>query len=256
MSTDNYTVIIPQNGSQNLEQDEEYCILKKNNGVKETRIGFHEYGKLYSIPGLYELLFHDILKCVSPKTVCRYLKNVVEKNKSDMSDLCVLDLGAGNGIVGHELCSIGVDNVCGIDIEKNAEIAVERDRPHVYNKYYVEDLLRLSASLRKELEERSFNCMTTVAALGFDDIPPKVFAEGFNLLSTPAWVAFNIKETFLSAQDHTGFSSLIKKMIKEGIFEIQAKERYQHRLSMQGNPLYYIAVVGKKVADIPRGWML
>ncbi|MEF9426688.1 MAG: class I SAM-dependent methyltransferase [Candidatus Mariimomonas ferrooxydans] len=255
MSTGNYEVIIPENMPHGLKQNEEYFILKKNNGAEKTKIGFHEYGKIYSIPGLYEQLFYEKLKCASPKTVCKYLKEIVEENNSSMSDLCVLDLGAGNGMVGEELYNAGVEDIYGIDIEVNAKKAVERDRPDIYKKYYIEDLTRVSAPFRKELEEKSFNCMTAVDALGFGHIPPNAFTEAFNLLSTPARVAFNIKEDFLSDRDRTGFSNLIKKMIKEKRLEIHVKEHYCHRLSMQGKPLHYIAIVGKKVADIPGEWV-
>jgi hypothetical protein len=113
----------------------------------------------------------------------------------------------------------------------------------------------MSDSLREEMETESFNCLTTVAALGFGDIPPQAFAEGYNLLSTPAWVAFNIKESFLSEDDGSGFSILIKRMIKEGILDIHIQERYQHRLSMHGTPLYYVALVGRKISNIPDKWI-
>lgn len=96
-----------------------------------------------------------------------------------MNDLCVLDVGAGNGFVGQELRDAGVEKIYGVDIEINAKNAVDRDRPRVYKKYYVENFMCLPIPLKKEMEEKSFNCMTTVAALGFDDIPPNVFAEKF-----------------------------------------------------------------------------
>jgi hypothetical protein len=158
-------------------------------------------------------------------------------------------------MVGEELVKLGVDDVYGIDIEENAKKAVERDRPDTYTNYYIEDITEMSSTLRSELETESLNCMTTVAALGFGDIPPQAFAEGFNLLSTPAWVAFNIKETFLTHDDNSGFAGLIKKMIKASIFDVHLQERYQHRLSVDGTPLYYIVLVGKKTADIPDTWV-
>jgi SAM-dependent methyltransferase len=256
MITDDYSIILPDAQSQTLGQDEEYCILKGSNGAGEQRIRFHDYGTIYSIPGLYERLFYKKLKCTSPSTICGYLKEVVDNNDSDLSNMRTLDLGAGNGMVGEELNKIGVEKVCGIDIEENAKKAVERDRPDIYKKYLIEDITNMSVSLREELESESFNCMTTVAALGFGDIPPKAFTEGYNLLSTPAWVAFNIKETFLLDTDSSGFSILVNKMIDERVLDIKVQERYQHRLSMEGDPLYYIAVVGKKLSDIPEDWIL
>jgi SAM-dependent methyltransferase len=249
-----YSISIPKESPRTLDQGEEYCIFKDDSGKESQKIGVHEYGKIYSIPGLYETLFYKKLKCSSPKTVCTLLKDIVSEHETDLRALCVLDLGAGNGMVGEELRNIGVKKVYGIDIEENAKKAVERDRPGIYKKYYVEDLLRMPHSLREELNDKPFNCMTTVAALGFGDIPPKVFGEGFNFLSTPGWIAFNIKEDFLTKRDTTGFSFLIRKMIEEGILDVYIQKKYRHRLSIYGDPLYYIAIIGKKISDIPESW--
>jgi len=136
MMTDDYSIILPDTQSQTLDQDAEYCILKGSNGAGEQRIRFHDYEKIYSIPGLYERLFYKKLKCTSPSTICGYLKEVVGKNNSELRNLRVLDLGAGNGMVGEELSKIGVEKVYGIDIVKNAKKAVERDRPDIYRKYF------------------------------------------------------------------------------------------------------------------------
>jgi predicted TPR repeat methyltransferase len=95
----------------------------------------------------------------------------------------VLDVGAGNGMVGEKLTEIGVGSVLGLDIIPEAMVATERDRPGIYDKYYVEDLTRMPGAVYREIENCSPNCLTIVAALGFDDIPPPAFAEAFNLIS-------------------------------------------------------------------------
>lgn len=250
----NYEIEIPDSHARTLNQDGEYCILKDKEKHETCRIGFHEYGKIYSIPGLYEFLFRDKLECKSPEKVCKLLAEEIDDSSTNIEKLAVLDLGAGNGMVGEELRKYGVDEIFGIDIEEQARMAVERDRPEVYEDYLVVDLTDLPDALRKELEERSFNCLTTVGTLGFGDIPPKAFGEGFNLISVPGWVAFNIKEGFLSDNDPTGFSFLIQRMIDNGILEVRSQEHYQHRLSIKGHPLYYVAIIGEKKAHIPELW--
>jgi hypothetical protein len=249
-----YSVYIPCNQTKELSQDKEYCIVKDKEKQETYKIGFHEYAKIYSIPGLYEYIFYDKLRCCSPEKVSGLLERAIKADSIDLSDLYVLELGAGNGIVGEELRKIGVKGVCGIDIEKLAEKAVKRDRPTVYEDYYVVDLTQLPQSLRLELNKKKFNCLITVAALGFGGITPEVFMEGINLVSTPAWIAFNIKEDFLSDDDPTGFSSLIRKMIEADILDICFQERYQHRLSLEGKPLYYLAIIAQKKAAVPSEW--
>ncbi|MEF9426999.1 MAG: class I SAM-dependent methyltransferase [Candidatus Mariimomonas ferrooxydans] len=250
-----YEIEIPDHDSRTLSQDKEYCIVKDKKKNETRRIGLHEYGKIYSIPGLYEYLFYDKLQCKSPEKVCELLTKEVGESTTNIEELTVLDLGAGNGMVGEQLRECGVKSICGVDIEKEAKKAIVRDRPDVYEDYFVADLMNTPDDIQRDLEEKSFDCMTTVAALGFGDIPPKVFAEGFNLISVSGWVAFNIKETFLSDNDSTGFSYLINRMIDNGILEIHSQERYKHRLSTKGEPLYYIAIIGEKITNIPESWL-
>jgi SAM-dependent methyltransferase len=244
-----FSLELPRIHADNISQDEEWCIVRFNG--ERRKIRFHDYHEIYFVPGLYEHLFHDMLRCTSPGTVCSLLEQEIEKSSFDSSDLRVLDLGAGNGMMGERLARLDVESIVGVDIIPEAAEAAERDRPDVYDDYHVADLTKLSESLRGELEGEEFNCLTSVAALGFGDIPPLAFAEAYNFISTPGWVAFNIKETFLDERDTTGFSRLIRRMLRDGIMRARTRERYRHRLSIAGDPLYYVAIIARKKADIP-----
>lgn len=249
-----YRVRIPKDQARELSQDCEYCVIEDITHNRTYKVRFHDYQRIYSIPGLYEHLFCEKLKCRSPEIVCGLLEEEMKKSQIEAKDIVALDLGAGNGMVAEQLRQIGIESVYGIDIIEEAAKAVERDRPDIYKNYYIVDLTQISDSFRKKLKYKKLNCMTAVAALGFGDIPPKAFAEGFNSLTIPAWVTFNIKEDFLSDDDSTGFCLLIHKMINAEIFEMHSLKRYQHRLSIQDKPLYYIAIVGEKKAEIPQEW--
>jgi len=65
--------------------------------------------------------------------------------------------------------------------------------------------------------------------------------------------AFNIKDTFLDPSDTTGFSVLVRELLFSESIEVHHIERYWHRLSMEGNPLAYFALVLRKKADLPAG---
>ena len=112
-------------------------------------------------------------------------------------DLRVLGLGAGNGMVGDELQSLGVDTIVGVDIIPEARSATMRDRKAIYQEYLVTDMTDLPTDEAQRLVSKELNCLTTVATLGFGDIPPKAFSTALSLISTPGWLAFNIKEDFL-----------------------------------------------------------
>jgi len=222
----------------------------ENNGKKE-KVTFHDYDKIYSIPGLYEGLFYDKLKCNSPATVCGLLNEYLTDRKFPPQNLNVLDVGAGNGIMGEELKNMGAESVTGLDILKEAAESALRDRPQVYEEYHVADLTDLEEEQENSLSNAGFNCMTVVAALGFDDIPPHAFAAGYNFVSSPGLFAFNIKENFLDQKDSTGFCKLINDMLEQDLLEIKAKHHYCHRICQDGTPLNYYAVVGQKNNDVP-----
>lgn len=242
-----YTIRFPE--VNEIEQGKEFFFLTQNGQTE--KIGFHDYDKIYETPGLYEHLFYDRYGCNSPEVVCSLLHDYMEK-LDDAPDLRVLDVGAGNGMVGEQLVEREADTtVVGIDIIEEAASALDRDRPGLYKDYHVADLTQLPKDVYQSLERQDFNCLTVVAALGFGDIPPMAFARGYNLVSSPGWVAFNIKEDFVCDEDSTGFCKLIGRMDEENILEIQARHRYRHRFCQDGTPLYYHAMVGRKHQDIP-----
>lgn len=243
----NYRVLIPE--LEKIEQGQEFFFIEAG-GLKK-KIGFHDYGKIYEIPGLYEHLFYDKYQCNSPKIVCGLLQEQMADNATGDIDLTVLDIGAGNGMVAEQLAQMGANTLIGIDIINEAAVAAQRDRPGLYEKYYVADLTSMSPEVQKKLDQYNFNCMTVVAALGFDDIPPAAFVHGFNLVSDSGWMAFNIKEDFVCDSDKSGFCRLIEHLDTEGILEMRARRRYRHRYCQDGTPLYYVAVVGQKKRDIP-----
>ncbi len=244
-----HSIRFPNLPPNQLGQHEAYFFLDENH--QEVRLRFHDYGELFKRPGLYEQLFYDRLKCVSPKVVAGLIEEVISAQNANLSELRVLDVGAGNGMMGETLMERGVSRIVGIDIAPEAREALRRDRPGVYDEYYVADLASPTEELVQTLRSWSFDCMCCVAALGFGDIPPAAFVTAFNLVADQGWLAFNIKETFLDAQDESGFSALIKEMIFSQYVDIYHMQRYRHRLSIDGKPLYYYAIVARKLRAYP-----
>jgi SAM-dependent methyltransferase len=250
MQKTRHRIQFPKTDVNNLSQSETYFYIIESNGNK-IKIRFHDYDKIYNIPGLYEQLFYDRLKCTSPVKVSDILKKAVDQSSEDFYNLRVLDLGAGNGMVGEALKKYGVSRLVGVDIIPEAKEAMERDRPQYYDAYYITDFCDIDSNSFEEFESWSLDCLTTVAALGFGDIPPKAFMNAFNILNQKGWVGFNIKASFLDEKDQSGFSRMIRDLILSKYLDVYHLERYQHRLSIDGEPLFYFAIAGKKNADIP-----
>jgi len=168
-----------------------------------------------------------------------------------MSERRVLDLGAGNGMMGEVMKNYGVSRLVGADIIPEARDACFRDRPAVYDEYYVADFTNLSEEQKAQLFDWSIDCLTSVAALGFGDIPPRAFFQALQFVNPDGWVAFNIKDTFLDNSDTSGFSRFVRELIFSEYLDIYHMEKYRHRFSMEGTPLYYFALVAQKTAEIP-----
>jgi SAM-dependent methyltransferase len=230
-----------------IEQDQEWFEVLVEGTWRRMRV--HDYREIYKIPGLYDALVYEQLRCRSPRVVTKLLREVLESQEISAEDLRVLDLRAGNGIVGELLRRLGVGQVVGVDLLPEAAMAAERDRPGVYDDYVVADLTELPPEQAELLQKADYNLLTTVAALGFGDIPPRAFAAALNQISNPGHLAMCIKEDFLAAQENP-FAILTQRLEDDGIVEPQARLRYRHRTTVTGEPIFYVALIGRKVADI------
>lgn len=245
-------IALPAPGDE-LEQDEEWVVVRTAKGWRKIRL--HDYAEVYAVPGLYERWVYEIFQCQSPAKIRELLVRALGEAGVEPSGLHVLDLGAGNGCVAEELREIGVDSFIGVDIYDEAADAAERDRPGLYADYLVGDMTNLDDSCRHRLEKFGPNTLTCVAALGFGDIPPEVFAAAFNAIQADGWAAFTIKADFMDEADKSGFSVLIKRLIAEGVLDLKSRESYVHRVSTDGEELVYEAIIGRKCRDIPMEWV-
>jgi SAM-dependent methyltransferase len=230
--------------TQSYEQDAEWCVVDDGSGWRELR--FHDYDEIYRVPGLYEKLFYEVLQCQSPPVVTDLLVEQLAAERLDPAGVRVLDVGAGNGIVAEELRTRGITKVVGVDIIPEAAEAAERDRPGVYDDYRVVDLTTLDVDAAAEIAGGGFDALTVVAALGFGDIPPEAFRVAFDMVRVDGFVAFTIRDNFLSETDTSGFAGLIRSMMETGELEELGAVTYQHRLATTRKPVHYRAVVARK----------
>jgi SAM-dependent methyltransferase len=229
-----------------IDQNEEFFFLK---GAQDEKIQFHDYERIYKIPGLYEALFHDRLKCDSPAVIKNLLYKQVSEAEEAVQQMKILDFGAGNGLVAQALKEEDPEMIVGVDILEEAKEAAMRDRPEVYEDYVVEDLGEPSKSTWEKLESYDLNAMVSVAALGFDHIPPDGFINAFNLIEDTGWIAINLRDKFLTKEDDSGFKKTLD-WIADDYIDFKEEETYVHRLSVSGEPIHYTAIVGKKVNSI------
>jgi SAM-dependent methyltransferase len=236
-----HNLSLPNVEPHSLDQDEAFFWLVEDG--QERRIRFHEYDAIYRRPGLYEQLFCQRLHCASHTKARDVLVKVLADGGQDIHELRVLDLGAGNGMVGELLDAA---RVIGVDISEEAKKAAERDRPHAYDAYHVCDMSRPDQATLRNLRAWNLDVLTCIAALGFGDVPVRAFANAFNLVRDGGWVVFNIKENFLAESDRSGFSELVKHLMLSDSLQVHHMERYRHRISIDGRPLFYYLLAGRK----------
>lgn len=241
-------IALPVAVGDSMDQDEEWVVVRTRSGWRKIRL--HDYPEVFSVQGLYEKWVYGVFECRSPRKIADLLVASVQAAGEKPSSLNVLDLGAGNGCVAEELSHKGVRRFVGVDLHGEAAEAAERDRPGLFTDYVVADLSEPTADDRRRLRSAGANCLTCVAALGFGDIPPEVFVEAFNAIETGGWVAFTIKTDFLDESDKSGFSTLIRRMLKDGSLELVQREVYTHRTATDGSDLKYQAFIGRKRADV------
>ena len=146
-----YRIQFPPSDSEKLGQDEILFTLIEDG--EEKRFRFHDYDEIYKRPGLYEQLFYERLRCNSPEKVADLLQRALNTVREPVTELRVIDLGAGNGMMGEVLKREGVARLVGADIIPEARDAAYRDRSTVYDDYYIADFANLDADVLEELRE-------------------------------------------------------------------------------------------------------
>lgn len=249
MGETKFKVQLPQDVDK-VSPYNEYFILVQGEQKQEIRI--HDYETVYKIPGLYEKVVSEMLKCVSPEVVAELFVDTVIQNQGTLDGLRVLDFGAGIGLVGDALARQGVDAIIGVDIIPAAKEAAARDHPDVYQSYYVQDICQPDPQVRTALKKEAPNCLVCVSALDAGHILPGAFTCAFELLPLGGWVALNFKEDLVEADDELGLTAFIEQIMEEEWLHVRAQRRYRHRILIDGTPLEYRAVVGQKRGEIAR----
>jgi len=250
-SPKNFWIRIPDSREVHSQADEYFTVSYQN---REQVLKLHDYAEIYKIPGLYKHVLLDILGDQSPATLSALLVDQVLQTGASVADLNVLDMGAGIGISGRSLAQNGVQSIVGLDILPEAREASLRDLPGTYSNYYVADLSRLPNPIRTDLMNRRFNCLMCCSALTCH-LPIQAFLEAFNLIQNDGWIAFNISQSKLTPEvgQDDEFYNTFQSMIEGGAFHITCTHQYQHRRSMNGKPIHYCAVVGRKKHPFPEG---
>ncbi len=233
-----YTVELDRTADRT--QQEERLTVRWDDG-REEEMRLHEYGRVYSVPGLYEEVVQRQLECASPDKLAEAL--IAEAG--DPAGLRVFDVGAGNGVVGEALRSRGVTaSMVGLDAEPEAGPAASRDRPDLYERYLTGGLEEFS--IPDLVADHDLNAFVAAGALGFGHITAEVVDAAWAAFPSGSWLAVTVPEELLDAEDDPMARYFAELRQGEHGTEVTHVERFRHRLRMSGEPIFYDVIVARR----------
>jgi predicted TPR repeat methyltransferase len=239
-----HRIALPES-SHAFDQGVEWMVVELADGWRE--INSHDYAAIYELPGLYEQIFRDVLKCDTPRHMCEFLRRGLAAEGASPERLRVLDLGAGNGMMGEQLRALGAGLIVGIDLLEAAAAATERDRPGCYDDYLVMNLAEAWPVEQRRMREQRFNTLTCVGGLDRHPTALECFQTAFNLLGNGGWVVLSVHD---DPDDSHSLGELVRAAVRTGALEIVRSEVYQHRLTTTGQPLHHTGILARKCAPL------
>ena len=224
-------------------QAEEVLTVTYADGTSDT-MRLHEYDRVYAVPGLYEEVVQHRLECASPERISAAVADRAAAAGREPPDLRVFDLGAGNGVVAEELRGRGVQTLVGLDNAAEARTAAERDRPGLYAEYLVGDLAD-HPRVPAVIDAHDLNCLVAVGALGMGHITATSFDAAWRRFPPGAWLGVTVPEDLVDPGT-SDFGDYLEAETTAGRLELLERERYRHRLLMDGSEVFYVALVGRR----------
>lgn len=175
--------------------------------------------------------------------------------------LNILDVAAGNGIVGAELRKQladkpGIRSLIGTDLLESARSAALRDRPNVYDDYIVADLTRPQES---QLPTSS-DVVVICAALGpgYGDLPLEAVDGAIGLLREGGLLALTVNAGNRRIGSSPRWQNFMASINESGgghweCLEEVVRRKYKHRKNVQGEWIEYMALIFKKVTPQTAG---
>ena len=226
-------------------QDEETFVVRQADGA-EQRIRLHDYELVYPIPGLYEEVVQERLECASPATIVSRLATAVGRFGLPTEDVRVLDVGAGNGVIGEGLRDAGFRVPVASDALVEARDAAERDRPGLYAEYVIDDgTVEAFGKIAGTIRRHELNALTCAAALGPGHIPLERLVGIWGLMPAGSFIALTASSE-LVAEWGGAQQALNAVSGDDAPTEVLVAEPFRHRLLMGGGSVDYDVIVGRK----------
>ncbi len=228
-----------------VPQGDERFVVRHPDGT-EQRIRVKDYALIYPVPGLYEEVVQDRLECASPRLIVERLADAVRAAEQDPGGVRVLDVGAGNGVIGEGLRDAGFRVPVGSDALVEAREAAERDRPGLYAEYVIDDgTPDAFEDLAGAVRRHELNALTCASALGPGHIPIERLSAIWGLLPGGSLIALTASTALVA--DWGGPQVALNAVSDDDApTALLHHETFRHRLLMDGGSVDYDVIVGRK----------
>ncbi|MBF6619855.1 MAG: hypothetical protein ITG02_06450 [Patulibacter sp.] len=228
-----------------VAQGEERFVVRHDDGT-EQQIRVKDYELIYPIPGLYEEVVQRRLECSSPQIIVERLADAVAAADQDPADVRVLDVGAGNGVIGEGLRDAGFRVPVGSDALVEARDAAERDRPGLYAEYVIDDgTPDAFGAIEGAVRRHELNALTCASALGPGHIPIERLVAVWGLLPAGSLIALTASTALVA--DWGGPQIALNAVSGDDApTEVVHHEQFRHRLLVGGGSVDYDVIVGRK----------
>jgi hypothetical protein len=217
--------------------------VRHDDGTVE-QLRLHDYERLYALPGAYEEIVQDRLRCVSPAVIASLLGAAIDRLGRPRASARAIDIAAGNGISGEALLAEGIRPVLGTDIVDVARDAALRDRPDVYGEYLTLDLLALDPQQEQHLRSLRADVLQCVAPVGDSggQLPQAALAAAARLLEPDSLVAY-MHDPGPNPEDAVTYGFWRRELGSDVAATELTRHRYVHRQTVNGRPFEMNAVV-------------
>lgn len=226
------------------DQTQESLLVRYPDGTEDA-FRLHEYDRVFAVPGLYEEVVQERLRCASPRTLADGLLRCAAGAGIAPQDIAVFDLGAGNGVMGEALRARGVPTLVASDNIAVARDAALRDRPDLYTEYLVGDTDDLP-QVAELVRAHGLNALVAAGALGLGHISAASFHRLWTRFPAGAWFAVSLHADLAEPGGSDFGDYLAGFEARDDGGEILLREPFRHRLTMSGEPITYVAVVARK----------
>jgi hypothetical protein len=217
--------------------------VRHDDGTVE-QLRLHDYERLYALPGAYEEIVQDRLRCVSPAVIASLLGAAVDRLGRPRARVRAVDIAAGNGISGEALLAEGIRPVLGTDIVDVAREAALRDRPDVYGEYLTLDLLALDLAQERHLRSLRADLLQCVAPVGDSggQLPQAALAAAVRQLAPDSLVAY-MHDPGPNPEDAVTYGFWRRELGSDVVATELTRHRYVHRQTVNGRPFEMNGVV-------------